>query len=588
MKRLVYIISAFLILAGMYEEKVSADELVWDRSLQPLTLGPTPWRRFSVNESQLSEDDKKQYLDWVSSQWTSYPKAMAVASKGWAGGIGQDLFSAKRTALKNCKKKIGSSSCKIIDVDGSAAFLKQKNSSGATSTQLAKKKVDEGAARQLAKKKAEKEAAIQLAKKKAEEEVAKKAYASQLAEARTQALQAMISAQSELMRHLEYPDRLRVEDALGLFTQSIAGDDLALIQSTQEKLLAEVALMVGHAEKAAAELAQKKNTEEEAAAQLAQKKEEDAAAKLAQAEFKNKQDATTAVDKSLELEFWQAIKNSNDADMFKEYLRQFPQGLYSGLAKLKLNKLDADAPTVVNPAIPNLDYGDYYALVIGNNRYEHLQNLRTAVDDARDVANLLEVDYGFNIELLENANRAQIVKSISGLRGKISKKDNVLIYYAGHGYLDEGADEGFWLPVDASPDDPSNWIMTDRIVSQVRAMEAKHVMIVADSCFSGTLTRGLKIEQRTPEWLKTIVKKKSRTALTSGGLEPVSDSGGGENSIFAYSFLSILKDNDGVLDASRLFRELKPKVMMNSEQTPEYGDIHKSGHDGGDFLFVRQ
>ena len=130
--------------------------------------------------------------------------------------------------------------------------------------------------------------------------------------------------------------------------------------------------------------------------------------------------------------------------------------------------------------------------------------------------------------------------------------------------------------------------MTDRIVSQIRAMEAKHVMIVADSCFSGTLTRGLKIEQRTPDWLETIVKKKARTALTSGGLEPVSDSGGGENSVFAHSFLSILKDNDGVLDASKLFRQLKPKVMMNSDQTPEYGDIHKSGHDGGDFLFVRQ
>ena len=45
---------------------------------------------------------------------------------------------------------------------------------------------------------------------------------------------------------------------------------------------------------------------------------------------------------------------------------------------------------------------------------------------------------------------------------------------------------------------------------------------------------------------------------------------------------------NGVLDASKLFRQLKPKVMMNSEQIPEYGDIHKSGHDGGDFLFVRQ
>ena len=127
--------------------------------------------------------------------------------------------------------------------------------------------------------------------------------------------------------------------------------------------------------------------------------------------------------------------------------------------------------------------------------------------------------------------------------------------------------------------------MTDQVVAQITAMEAKHVMIVADSCFSGTLTRGLKIEQRTPDWLKTIVKKKARTALTSGGLEPVMDSGGGNNSVFANSFLSILWDNDGVLDASQLFSRPRPKVMVNSPQTPEYRGIQRVGHDGGDFLF---
>jgi hypothetical protein len=395
------------------------------------------------------------------------------------------------------------------------------------------------------------------------------------------------------MGHLDYPDRSRVEGVLGVLTQSISGVDLALIQRTRKKVLAEVALMVGYAEEAARLLAQKK-AEKEAAAQLVKKKAEEEAVKLAQAELKNKQEATSAVDKSLELEFWQAIKDINDADMFQAYIDQFPEGVYVTIAKYKLKKLGSGTSTVAKvskpakPAIPKLDYGDYYALVIGNNRYEHLQNLRTAVNDARNVADLLKVDYGFDVTLLENADRSQIVKSISGLRGRVGRQDNVLIYYAGHGYLDEAADEGFWLPVDASPDEPSNWIMTDRIVSQIRAMEAKHVMIVADSCFSGTLTRGLKIEQRTPEWLKRIVKKKARTALTSGGLEPVSDSGGGENSIFAHSFLSILKDNDGVLDASKLFRQLKPKVMLNSDQTPEYGDIHRAGHDGGDFLFVRQ
>ena len=96
----------------------------------------------------------------------------------------------------------------------------------------------------------EKEAAKKEAAKKeaAKKETAEKAHPSQLVEARAQGIETMISAQSELMRHPDYPDRSRVESALTLLMGSIAGDDLALIQSTQEKLLAEVALMVAYAE----------------------------------------------------------------------------------------------------------------------------------------------------------------------------------------------------------------------------------------------------------------------------------------------------------------------------------------------------
>jgi hypothetical protein len=310
---------------------------------------------------------------------------------------------------------------------------------------------------------------------------------------------------------------------------------------------------------------------------------------------------TTAEGSALELAFWQAIKDSDDPDMYHEYLRQFPSGLYAGLAKLKIAKLksgpvdsgkessSAEPVLVAKPKVPDLDYGKYYALVIGNNRYEYLKPLRTAVNDARAVSEVLKMGYGFEVELLEDANRAQIVKSIYNLKGKVGGKDNLLIYYAGHGYLDVGSDEGYWLPVDAMDDDPSNWIMTDRIVSQIRGMKAKHVMVVADSCFSGTLTRAIKIKERTPEHLKKMVKLKARTALTSGGLEPVTDSGGGGgHSAFAQSFLSILRDNNGVLEAANLYSELKPKVKWNSKQTPEYGDIREAGHDGGDFVFVRQ
>jgi hypothetical protein len=294
-----------------------------------------------------------------------------------------------------------------------------------------------------------------------------------------------------------------------------------------------------------------------------------------------------SLDKSLDLEFWQSIKDSNDPDMYREYLRQFPSGAYAGLAKLKIKKLGGDSQ-VVNASIPNLDYGDYYALVIGNNEYPGLSNLRSAVNDAKVVSTVLEVDYGFNVQLLENASRKDILRSLKHLRETVSAKDNVLIYYAGHGYLDKDTDYGYWLPVDSERDDDSNWIPTDRVVSQIKGMKAKHVMVVADSCFSGTITRAIKIEQRTPEWLSEIVKKKARTALTSGGLEPVMDTGSGNHSAFAYAFISLLEENDGVLDASQLFSKLRPKVMVNSTQTPQYGKIHMAGDDGGDFLFVRQ
>ena len=292
----------------------------------------------------------------------------------------------------------------------------------------------------------------------------------------------------------------------------------------------------------------------------------------------------STVDNTAEIEFWKSIKDSNDRDMYRAYIDQFPEGVYVSLAKIKLKTLGGDSAVAT---IPDIAYGDYYALVIGNNEYQDLTNLRSAVNDAKVVSTVLEVDYGFNVKLLENASRKDILRSLKHLRQTVSAKDNVLIYYAGHGYLDKDADYGYWLPVDSERDDDSNWIATDKIVSQVKAMKAKHVMVVADSCFSGTITRAIKIEQRTPEWLAEIVKKKARTALTSGGLEPVMDTGSGNHSAFAYAFISLLKENDGVLDASQLFSKLRPKVMVNSTQTPQYGKIHLAGDDGGDFLFVR-
>jgi hypothetical protein len=81
--------------------------------------------------------------------------------------------------------------------------------------------------------------------------------------------------------------------------------------------------------------------------------------------------------------------------------------------------------------------GNYHALVIGNNNYRLLPPLRTAVNDAQEVARVLKEQYRFNVTLLPNATRSDIMEALNLLREKLTSKDNLLIYYAGHGFLDE-------------------------------------------------------------------------------------------------------------------------------------------------------
>ena len=77
-------------------------------------------------------------------------------------------------------------------------------------------------------------------------------------------------------------------------------------------------------------------------------------------------------------------------------------------------------------------------------------------------------------------------------------------------------------------------------------------------------------------------------AITSGGLEPVADKGGGRNSPFDKAFIDTLKDNDSIIDGVQLFGKMRRPVIVATEQTLQYSDVRNAGHDGGDFLFVRK
>lgn len=250
------------------------------------------------------------------------------------------------------------------------------------------------------------------------------------------------------------------------------------------------------------------------------------------------------------------------------------------------------------PLLPITEFGTYYALVIGNNAYARLPKLKTAVNDANAIGALLSKHYAFRVTTLVNANRYEVISALSGMREKLTENDNLFVYYAGHGELDKVNQRGHWLPVDAEPGSTANWISNIDITDILNLMSAKHVLVVADSCYSGTLTRsslaqleaGLTRDAKI-NWLKTMTRKRSRTALTSGGVVPVLDAGGGKHSVFAKALLEVLEANSEVIEGSRLYREVAARVAYAAtrfqvEQVPEYAPIKYSGHDFGDFFFV--
>lgn len=232
---------------------------------------------------------------------------------------------------------------------------------------------------------------------------------------------------------------------------------------------------------------------------------------------------------------------------------------------------------------PKLTESVNHAILIGINDYDYFPKLRTAINDVNKLGDLLSNQYGFSVKIIENATRKEIINSIADYRRSVGVNDRLIIYYAGHGILDKRADEGFWLPVDAQKTDFSNMISNSTITSLVRSMPAKHVLLMVDSCFSGKLTRGVSISFESNEYDR-MDNARSRTVLTSGGLEPVED-GSGQHSIFAKSLLRILENNPSKMFSSALFQRLRRAVVLNSDQTPEYADLMRAGHEGGEFIF---
>lgn len=256
------------------------------------------------------------------------------------------------------------------------------------------------------------------------------------------------------------------------------------------------------------------------------------------------------------------------------------------------------AAVATRPVPRGVELGRYHAIVIGNNAYNGgYTPLTSAVSDADKVASVLQRKYGFEVRTVRNGTRLDILTALNEMREQLKPEDNLVVYFAGHGELDGASQQGYWIPVDARQGDPSTWISNRAVSDILNTMNAKHVLVVADSCYSGAMTRASVPafnaaigDDKYAEWVKTMSGSRSRTALTSGGLAPVPDSSAGGNSLFARAFVNALEDNSQLMEGQKLFREVTASLAAAATESsilqfPEYAPIQFAGHEAGEFFF---
>ena len=297
--------------------------------------------------------------------------------------------------------------------------------------------------------------------------------------------------------------------------------------------------------------------------------------------------------------------SGKDLDKFNKYLRFHCETSITVVAHEdcsvlgSISKSFRSRPTLIDAARDpsilrlvddfELDTGRYIALVVANDEYEFWDSLETPRRDAELVGSILESQYGFEVTYLKNASRRDTLRALYDMASDIQFNDHFLLYYAGHGVVDRATDTAYWIPSSASRDFRPDWISSAEIMTSLKAIPSRHLLLVADSCYSGKLLRGAAPTEGNPgvAVIQRLFSKKARVAITSGGDEPVQDaSSGGQHSVFANAFARALNDADGPTPSSTIFNDVLGAVSLEASQTPQYADMRELGHDGGDFIFV--
>ena len=241
-------------------------------------------------------------------------------------------------------------------------------------------------------------------------------------------------------------------------------------------------------------------------------------------------------------------------------------------------------------------YKESHALVIWAGDYQHWDKLKMIEAEAKEVAAALK-RHGFEISMVGNPSGYRLRQTIQTFINNYgyASDNRLVIYFAGHGFTIKTTNKGYLVPIDA-PNPAINYrnkpaflkaaLDMEQFISWSKQSEAKHILFVFDSCFSGMI-----FKQRSsltqPLYIESVMNKPVRQFLTAGD----SDQRVPEKSEFTPLFIRALEGEadmvrDGYVTGSELGLFLKQNLgEYTKTQTPQFGTIRDPELDQGDIIF---
>lgn len=230
-----------------------------------------------------------------------------------------------------------------------------------------------------------------------------------------------------------------------------------------------------------------------------------------------------------------------------------------------------------------------YALLIAVEEYKDpaIVSLSEPLKDAKQLKEILIGHYTFDsadVTMLINPTFEEINVAFDDLSHRITPTDNLLIFYAGHGYFDEKTNIGYWLPSDAQEKNRAKWFRNSALVENIGAINSKHTLLIADACFSGGIFKTRAALNNANLDYANQMKRASRKAMTSGSLTTVPD-----KSVFMRYLLKTLNENENMyISSEELFDFVRLAMRNNAGTKPLYGEIQNAGDEGGDFVLIKR